>query len=195
MLFSKSTFAALFTTALLAAPAFALPGGPGKPGKTPKDVNPFLNKSFFINSGYAAKLQTTIDSFLAEGDTINAARTRTVQKKVSSFVWISKTADIEVFEGFLDEALKELKKSKGKKNAKKILFPLVIYNLPERDCSAKASDGELRLADDGWNKYKRYIDRIAKILKKQAKNDRLGSSPPTLSSSNPQDSHTDPCIY
>ncbi|RPA81014.1 cellobiohydrolase [Ascobolus immersus RN42] len=156
MLFSKATFAALVACAAVAS------AHPGKPGN--KDVNPFLGKELFINSGYAAKLQATIDSFLAEGDKKNAARTRTVQKKISTYVWISKNSDIELFEKFLDEALEDLKKQKGK-NKKDILFPLVIYNLPERDCSAAASDGELKLADDGWNKYKAYIDRIAKILK------------------------------
>lgn len=40
----------------------------------------------------------------------------------------------------------------------KVLVQLVIYNLPDRDCSAKASDGEFHLIDDGLNKYKNYID-------------------------------------
>lgn len=36
----------------------------------------------------------------------------------------------------------------------------MIYNLPERDCSAKASAGELSLDNDGVNKYKQFIDQI-----------------------------------
>lgn len=42
--------------------------------------------------------------------------------------------------------------------SEKQLVQLVVYNLPERDCSAKASDGEFHLSDDGLNKYKKYID-------------------------------------
>jgi cellulose 1,4-beta-cellobiosidase len=51
------------------------------------------------------------------------------------------------------EALAEQSKSR-----KKQLVQLVVYNLPDRDCSAKASDGEFHLSDDGLNKYKKYID-------------------------------------
>lgn len=41
----------------------------------------------------------------------------------------------------------------------------VIYNFPERDCSAKASAGELWLDDDGLTRYKReYIDQIRAAL-------------------------------
>lgn len=41
----------------------------------------------------------------------------------------------------------------------------VVYNFPDRDCSAKASDGELHLADDGLGRYKReYIDKIREAV-------------------------------
>jgi len=43
---------------------------------------------------------------------------------------------------------------------------MVIYNLPERDCSAKASAGELKLEEDGMKKYKKYIDIIAAEIDK-----------------------------
>jgi cellulose 1,4-beta-cellobiosidase len=40
----------------------------------------------------------------------------------------------------------------------------VIYNLPNRDCSALASNGELKIAENGLNRYKaEYIDPIAAI--------------------------------
>lgn len=40
----------------------------------------------------------------------------------------------------------------------------VVYNLPNRDCSALASNGELTVKDDGAAKYKKYIDSIAAQL-------------------------------
>lgn len=46
-----------------------------------------------------------------------------------------------------------------------VLMPLVVYNLPDRDCNAKASNGELSSADGGVAKYKAYIDAIVKQLK------------------------------
>jgi cellulose 1,4-beta-cellobiosidase len=43
----------------------------------------------------------------------------------------------------------------------------VVYNLPDRDCAALASNGELKIDEDGANKYKvEYIDKIAAIIKK-----------------------------
>jgi cellulose 1,4-beta-cellobiosidase len=45
-----------------------------------------------------------------------------------------------------------------KRTRQKQLVQIVVYNLPDRDCSAKASDGEFHLSDDGLNKYKGFID-------------------------------------
>ena len=45
------------------------------------------------------------------------------------------------------------------------LFPIVIYDLPDRDCSALASNGELSIANSGLSYYEHsYIDPIAQIL-------------------------------
>jgi len=41
---------------------------------------------------------------------------------------------------------------------KKQIVELVVYNLPDRDCSAHSSDGELKLANGGEAKYKEFID-------------------------------------
>ena len=64
--------------------------------KTPScnSDNPFLNRIQYINSGYSAKLEQTVQSFLEDCDELNAARTRTVQKTVSTFVWISSYSDV-----------------------------------------------------------------------------------------------------
>jgi cellulose 1,4-beta-cellobiosidase len=50
---------------------------------------------------------------------------------------------------------------------------LVIYDLPNRDCSALASNGELLIAQDGFNRYKtEYIDVIFNVIS-QAKYSNL----------------------
>lgn len=41
----------------------------------------------------------------------------------------------------------------------------VVYDLPDRDCAAAASNGEYSIADGGVAKYKAYIDAIVKLLK------------------------------
>lgn len=53
-----------------------------------------------------------------------------------------------------------------KKNGRPQLFTGVIYNLPERDCSAKASDGELHIDEAGASRYEAYIKSIRSVLQR-----------------------------
>ena len=46
-----------------------------------------------------------------------------------------------------------------------ILAPFVVYNLPDRDCAAKASNGEFSIADNGQANYYNYIDQIVAQVK------------------------------
>lgn len=46
-----------------------------------------------------------------------------------------------------------------------LVLPLVVYDLPERDCAALASNGELSLANNGAALYQEYIDDIAAQIK------------------------------
>jgi cellulose 1,4-beta-cellobiosidase len=46
-----------------------------------------------------------------------------------------------------------------------ILVPIVVYDLPNRDCAALASNGELTVSNNGLNYYEQdYINPIAQIL-------------------------------
>ena len=49
-----------------------------------------------------------------------------------------------------------LQSSSGNKQ----LVQFVVYDLPDRDCAAKASNGEFSIADGGQAKYFDYIDQI-----------------------------------
>jgi cellulose 1,4-beta-cellobiosidase len=65
----------------------------------------------------------------------------------------------------MDTYLADIKK----KNAagSKLMGTFVVYNLPDRDCAALASNGELAIDQDGANKYKTdYVDKIAAIIQK-----------------------------
>lgn len=42
----------------------------------------------------------------------------------------------------------------------------VVYDLPDRDCAALASNGELSIDDGGVEKYKGYIDSIRELIVK-----------------------------
>ena len=45
------------------------------------------------------------------------------------------------------------------------LVQIVIYDLPNRDCHAKASNGEFTIANNGVANYENYIDQIVAIIK------------------------------
>ncbi len=44
------------------------------------------------------------------------------------------------------------------------LVQIVIYDLPNRDCHAKASNGEYTIANNGVANYEAYIDAISAAL-------------------------------
>jgi cellulose 1,4-beta-cellobiosidase len=59
----------------------------------------------------------------------------------------------------LDEALEQ------QNGTTPLAIMVVIYDLPNRDCAAAASNGELLIAEDGMNLYKtQYIDPIVEIM-------------------------------
>ncbi|KAH9486113.1 1,4-beta-D-glucan cellobiohydrolase CEL6B [Psilocybe cubensis] len=120
--------------------------------------NPYIGKEAYANQEYANKLEETIQYFNELNDDLNAARTRTVQK-IPTFAWISASSDVDKIEGLVQETLAAQIETK-----KQQILQLVVYNLPDRDCSAGASDGEFKLDEDGLSKYKNYIDTIANEL-------------------------------
>ncbi|KAK4442957.1 glycoside hydrolase family 6 protein [Podospora aff. communis PSN243] len=143
-------------TSLLAAlsAAGAVSAGPPRrwstrqANETTNDINPFTGKTLFVNPSYAAKLDQTHDAFVAKGDTANAERVRKVQK-VGTFVWVSRIADLVN----IDAAVRAAREAQSKTGERQIVG-LVLYNLPDRDCSAGESAGELKTAQDGLRRYK-----------------------------------------
>lgn len=150
-----STILATLTAASLAAAAPTKGNGNGT-----GDANPFLGKTHFVNPTYAAKLEETIATFLARNDTLNAARTRTVQD-ISTFVWVTTVSGLSN----IDDAVKQAR-AVQKKSKKKQIVQLVLYDLPDRDCSAGESAGEFSSAKGGLELYKHsFVDPYAKKLK------------------------------
>lgn len=45
-----------------------------------------------------------------------------------------------------------------------VVGAFVVYDLPDRDCAALASNGEYSIANNGVVNYKAYIDAIRKII-------------------------------
>ena len=133
--------------AVTATPTF----GFGKPPT--KDVNPFKGKTQFVNPSWGAKLEETYKSFQAQGDAENAAKVRKVQQ-TSTFVWVSRLSELPR----IDDAIKAARAAQ-RKTGKKQIVGLVLYNLPDRDCSAGESAGELKSEENGLERYKKEFIR------------------------------------
>ena len=124
------------------------------------DANPFEGKDRHVVLSYSKKLDQTIAAFEAKNDTLNAARTRTIQQKISTFTWVTSRAHLSNITTTIAEARQQ------KKNGKEMIVGLVLYNLPNRDCSAGESAGELTLDNDGYRLYKsQFVDKYAKLVK------------------------------
>ena len=157
---------ALLTAALAAGMAHALPQATGTPSPTPTSPsvttaaasgNPFAGKDFYANPYYSSEVYTLAMPSLAA----SLKPAASAVAKVGSFVWMDTMSKIPLLETYLADI-----KTKNAAGAK-LMANFVVYDLPDRDCAALASNGELKIDDGGVEKYKtQYIDKIAAIIKK-----------------------------
>jgi cellulose 1,4-beta-cellobiosidase len=125
------------------------PGDPGDPGTPGSRVdNPYEGAKVYVNPEWSANAASE-----PGGERVADQPTG---------VWLDRIAAIEGANGrmglreHLDEALRQ-------KGDGELVFQVVVYNLPGRDCSALASNGELGPTE--IDRYKReFIDPIAEIL-------------------------------
>ncbi|MFG1946009.1 glycoside hydrolase family 6 protein [Nonomuraea sp. NPDC048826] len=115
--------------------------------------NPYAGATGYVNPDWSAK---------AAAEPGGAA-----VANISTAVWMDRiaaiggSADAMSLREHMDEAVTQ----DAANGATPLTIQVVIYNLPNRDCSALASNGELRIAQNGFNRYKaEYIDPIAAIL-------------------------------
>jgi len=122
--------------------------------------NPFLGSDFYVNPNFQQEVAGTIKS--------NPQYATLLSKtlNISTAYWIDKMAKIPNITALLDGA-----KAQQAKTGVPTLTAFVIYDLPNRDCAAAASNGEILCADSectqGLTTYKsQYIDPIVAIFKK-----------------------------
>jgi len=122
-----------------------------KPGEKLARSNPFKGARFFINPGYVANVEATAKRHPDEADTIRKVA------QYPSAVWLDKIAAIANLPAWLDEA-----KRQQEATGQPTLTVVGVYDLPNRDCSAAASAGELKVAENGEARYRtEFIDPIA----------------------------------
>ncbi|HEY4016910.1 MAG TPA: glycoside hydrolase family 6 protein [Polyangiaceae bacterium] len=125
----------------------------------PADSNPFAGAAFYVDPGYVAKVESSVKEFPADAELLKKVTT------VPTAVWLDSIKAVGAVSKTLDAAL-----AKQKKAGQPVVTVFVLYDLPERDCSAVASNGELSLANGGEKKYqKEFVDKIAAAFKAHPK--------------------------
>lgn len=79
--------------------------------------------------------------------------------KVPSFMWLDTLSKTSLLSSTLSD-IRAANKAGGNYAGQ-----FVVYDLPDRDCAAAASNGEYSIANNGVANYKNYIDTIVGILK------------------------------
>jgi cellulose 1,4-beta-cellobiosidase len=133
-------------------PIKAMPVEPAKGPHAPADKNPFAGAKLYVNPDYMAKVEATAKEVPEIAPQIKKLG------KVPTGMWLESLGALKHLPRWLDDAAKQEKAAGGP------LVPVfLIYNLPNRDCSAKSSAGELTVENDGERRYRvEFIDEIAK---------------------------------
>lgn len=161
MKFMKSSFTSLFISLFISLILTAVttagcgikpkPVVPSVAPHAPVDVNPFVGAQLYVNPDYAKTVQGLSAGHPGEAELL---------KKMSALptaIWLSWIADLQKLPWYLDDALRQ-----QKTGGQPVVSVFVVYDLPNRDCNAAASAGELPANDEGEARYQRdYIDPIA----------------------------------
>lgn len=114
------------------------------------ESNPYQNKLQYINYRFVDHIDSSISRAPEKKDVLNKV------KQIPVAVWLDNLATIPTIKEHLARA-RNLQQTSGKK----VVATFVIYNLPNRDCAAAASNGELSVGE--LSRYKsEYIDAITK---------------------------------
>jgi cellulose 1,4-beta-cellobiosidase len=125
---------------------------------TAPDVgNPYTGYSVWLSPYYASEVTAAAAKITDSAQKAKALKVA----KIPTFTWfdvIAKAADLGTY---LADA-----SAQQKSTGQKLIVQIVVYDLPDRDCAALASNGEFSIANDGLNKYKGYVDALAAQIKK-----------------------------
>lgn len=118
--------------------------------------NPYAGASFFVNPYYVGLLKEA-----REKNPELASQFNKMMEQGGTGVWIVTRGLVPIAQTMLDDARKQQQET-----GKPVISTFVVYNLPERDCAASASAGELLLDQNGLEKYKHeFIDPLVAIFK------------------------------
>lgn len=119
-------------------------------------ANPFEGARFYVNPDYVAEVERAATA----ATPVEAGRLRRVEGYPTA-IWIDSMAKAADTSRYLDDAEQE-----ASAGGPPMLVVFVLYDLPNRDCAAASSAGELKVEQDGESKYRTdFVDRIAAQLR------------------------------
>ena len=133
-------------------------------------VNPYAGAQGFVNPYWAAEVTAGANSV---GGTLGTQEAKVAQ--YSTAVWLDSIAAVNGTNGYPTSLTGYLNaaETQAASSSQPIVITIVVYDLPDRDCAALASNGELQIANNGLQTYEsQYIDAIASDLS-QAKYSNL----------------------
>jgi cellulose 1,4-beta-cellobiosidase len=114
------------------------------------DVNPFAGARMYSDPEYAR----TLEALAARTPAQSAALRKAASYPVA--IWLDKIERTKHIAEYLDDAAKQ------QSGGQPVVPIFVVYDLPNRDCAAEASNGELKIDAGGEARYQHeYIDAIA----------------------------------
>ncbi|KAG8925216.1 hypothetical protein FRC02_009822 [Tulasnella sp. 418] len=119
--------------------------------------NPYTGYDIYLSPYYADEV--TLAAAEITDATLKAKALKV--KDIPTFIWFDVRAKVPQLETYLADA-----RAQQTATGKKLIVQIVIYDLPDRDCHAKASNGELLIDQNGEALYREYIDGIAAIIAK-----------------------------
>jgi cellulose 1,4-beta-cellobiosidase len=163
---SSGTGAATFTVSAPGCTSVTVTGTQTAAGSgtTPSHVvNPFTGSNWYVNPNYTSEVATSV-----AGASGTLAAQMTLIGQQSTGIWLDHIGAI--YGGSANSSRMSLQAQLANAVSKESgstpeIVPIVIYDLPNRDCAALASNGELTVANNGLQYYEQdYITPIAQIL-------------------------------
>jgi len=128
----------------------------------PHVANPYVGAQGYVNPDWAAEVRAGAASV---GGTLGTQEAKVAQ--YSTAVWLDSMAAVSGGTGYTRSLVGHLDaaETQAASSSQPIVIEVVIYDLPDRDCSALASNGELTVANNGLATYEsQYIDPIAAAM-------------------------------
>ncbi|KAG8939865.1 Beta-glucosidase cel3A [Tulasnella sp. 424] len=148
----------------LQRPPLALPALPAPPPSPlrPRRPRPALlldqppltdeKREFLVGSPYYI---AEVNAAIATQSSATLKTKSAAVAKIPNFTWFDTADKVPTLSTYLADAQSQSSKS---------IVQIVVYDLPDRDCHAKASNGEYHIANNGVALYKAYVDSIASAV-------------------------------